>query len=124
MKETRLPDIRLEDISDPAEQHGVQLAVTRGEFDKSKLEFEKSKRLISSLLVAVLLVCFIAFIVFIVDAWRFHATTVREFAATLGEMEDELRDSQMSRINARMDRIEKALLEVPIDLADPLDQEK
>lgn len=115
MEETRQPDIPIEAISDSLAR-GPRL-VSEKEFEKSKREFEKSNRWITYLLVAVLLVCFLAIITFMIDAWRFHATTVREFAATLREMEDELRDSQLSRVNARMDRIEKALLEEPIDSA-------
>lgn len=120
MEETRQPDIPIEAISDPSVPGPKFLP--REEFEKSRREFEKSNQWIKYMLIAVLLVCFIAVVAFLFDAWRFHATTVREFAATLREMEDELRDSQLSRVNARMDRIEKALLEEPIDSAGPPDE--
>ncbi|MCK5247433.1 hypothetical protein KAR02_11065 [Candidatus Bipolaricaulota bacterium] len=114
MNGIRPPDISLEEISRP-EESTVRL-VSKDEFDESKKRLEKSNRWITGLLIAVLLVCFLAVIALLIDAWYFHATTVREFAATLREMEDELRDSQLSSVNARMDRIEKALLEEKLDL--------
>lgn len=113
MEETRLPDIPIEDISDPSVPPPRFLS--REEFEKSTRKLERSTRWITYMLIAVLLVCFFAVVAFLLDAWRFHATTVRELSATMQEVEDELRDSQLSRVNARIDRIERALLEEPIE---------
>jgi hypothetical protein len=120
MEGTRQPDIPIETISDPSARN--PRLVSQEDFEKSKRELEKSNRWIISLLIAVLLVCFLAVVAFLVDAWRFHATAVREFTATLQEAENELLDLRLSRVNTRLDAIEKTLNEEPTDSAGSPDE--
>lgn len=86
-KETKKPDISIKDISsDDKAMAEIQSDVQRHEHDL------RSQRKIMDwtfgFIIAILIICFIGYITFLIDAWRFHAESYNNFTDTLKVQEE------------------------------------
>jgi hypothetical protein len=103
---TQQPDIQLPTT---AIVENLQL-VPKKELDELKKEFRFQKNIqnwTSGFIVAILVVCFISFVTFIIDAWKFHGTTTKEYQTTIQELRDNNLDLKIETIRNKLDSLDK-----------------
>lgn len=61
---------------------------------------------------AILVVCVVAFITFLLDAWRFHAESYKQFTDTSILLEKESRDLREAQLNLKIDALQKEIDQV------------
>ncbi|MHB8261770.1 MAG: DUF948 domain-containing protein [Bacteroidia bacterium] len=89
--------------------------VSNKDFDEHKKDFDFQKSILNwtfGFVVAVLLVCFISFITFIIDAWKFHGDTTKEFNITVQELKKDNSTLKLENINEKLQSLEKKLEEL------------
>lgn len=83
--------------------------VSKKDFDDHKKDFDFQKIILNwtfGLVVAVLLVCFISFITFIIDAYKFHGDITKEYNTTIKELEKENSDLKLENVIEKLDELE------------------
>jgi len=109
--ETRPPDVLVSEMFDGS--RGLNLLARQEELERVTRRLEKTNRWILYFLVGALLICFLAFVTLVIDAWQFHASILRDFTVALRETDAELMDSRFSSIDTRLEWIEKTLRSLP-----------
>jgi len=75
-----------------------------------KEEFEKHKKILNwtfGFVVAALAICFTTFILLIIDAWRFHSSTVEKNSNIIERLEKENRELIFQALTERIKELEK-----------------
>ena len=103
-KATRQPDILLPttDIATPLQ------VVSQQDFDDHKKDFKFQKDILNwtfGFIVAILIVCFISFITFITDAWRFNSTTITEYNKNITDLKKENADLKTEKLNKAIEAL-------------------
>jgi hypothetical protein len=91
----------------PREKQTLQL-VTKEEFDKHTEALAGQKKLLDwtfGFIIAVLVVCVIGYLTFLLDALKFHSETEERFTEELHAAHKESIDSRFATINSRLDSI-------------------
>ena len=76
----------------------------------SQEDFDKHRKLLDwtfGFIVAVLIVCFTSFIVFVIDAWKFHSETIHENSKVIEELRKENGDLRIANLSKRVDDLER-----------------
>lgn len=76
----------------------------------SQEEFDKHRKILDwtfGFIVAVLIVCFSSFVVFVVDAWQFHSETIHENSKIIEELRKENADLRIGNLSKRVDDLER-----------------
>lgn len=61
------------------------------------------------IVIGVLIVFFVAFLGFVVDAWRFHATTYNEYQGTVQSLKDEIQKEREEQVAGRLEKIQQEI---------------
>lgn len=115
---TQQPDILL-----PSGTGDTLQLVSKKDFDEHKKDFNFQKNILNwtfGFIVAILIVCFFSFLTFIIDAWKFHSDTTKEYRQTIQELKSNNSDLKFQTIINKLDNIEKRTenLEVTIKTSD------
>jgi hypothetical protein len=76
----------------------------------SQEEFDKHRKILDwtfGFIVAVLIVCFTSFVVFVIDAWKFHSEMVQENSKVIEELKKENADLRIANLSKRVDALEQ-----------------
>ena len=57
-------------------------------------------------IVAVLIVCFLGFVTFLLDAWKFHSETNIEYSKTIEDLRKQNYDLKFNELSAKVDQIQ------------------
>lgn len=99
---------------------GMQIYPTIDEFEDHKKDFNFQKRISNwtfALVIAFLVVCFISFITFIIDAYKFHYDANKELNSTIKELKKENSDLKFENLNNKIESLEKKIEKTkPTDL--------
>jgi hypothetical protein len=101
----QIPDIPL-----PSPTGEPQQLVPRQEFEAHQKDFFFQKKILNwtfGLVVGVVIVCFISFITFMIDAWRFHSTTVQEYNKTVMELKNTNIDLKLELLKEQLKKEQK-----------------
>jgi hypothetical protein len=102
---TQQPDIPL-----PSSTGEVLQLVSKKDFDEHKKDFNFQKNILNwtfGFIVAILIVCFGSFLTFIVDAWKFHGETTKEYNKTIEELKSNNSDLKIEMLKNKIDILEK-----------------
>lgn len=103
------------DISIPDNVGNIKLGVSRGEFEEHIKDYTFQKSILNwtfYFLVTILIVCVISFITFIIDAWKFHTDTTKEYQKTVQEIKQENTILKINELNSKIEQLENKA-EVP-----------
>jgi uncharacterized membrane protein (DUF106 family) len=107
-------------IPSDANMAGMPLYPTIDQFEDHKKDFNFQKRISNwtfALVVAVLVVSFISFITFIIDAYKFHYDATKEINSTIKELKKENSDLKFENLNNKIESLEKKIKKTkPTDL--------
>lgn len=106
--------VKIEDIADKSSLElnatGAEiLIIPKEEFDRHRQELASQKKLLtwtSGFVVAALLTCFLAFISFAIDAWRFHSDTKAKLIEELRSNKEALLTKEIEILKGRLEHIE------------------
>src|ERR1035437_8423536 len=88
------------------------IGVSQVEFQEHKKDFEWQKKILnwtSAFIVAVLIVCFLGFITFLSDAWKFHSETTKEYSKTLEGLRKENYELRINDLSKKVKQLENKI---------------
>lgn len=101
---TQQPDIPLPPITGET----LQL-VSKKDFEDHRKDFIFQKSILNwtfGFIIAILIVCFFSFLTFIIDAWKFHSETTKEYQKTIQELKNNNSDLKIELLNYKIDVLE------------------
>lgn len=91
-KETKQPDIPIGDIS----SKNKAMAEIQSDINRHEQNIKSQKKLMDwtfGFIIAILIICFLGFITFLLDAWRFHTESYNKFTEIL-KIQEEINNSK------------------------------
>ena len=84
--------------------------ISKKEFEDHKKDTDFQKNTLNwtfGFIVAIVIVCVISFVTFIVDAWNLHSNTYKEYNQTIQELKQENTTLKLNEIKIKMEYLEK-----------------
>ena len=88
----------------------AEIGVSRQEFDEHRRDFAFQKSLLHwtfGFIVAILIVCFIAFITFIIDTYKFHTKATQDYNNEIQKLKSENKHLKFKDFDRRLNEMEK-----------------
>lgn len=100
------PDIPISSLQEEA----VFTPVSQEQFNEHLQSFRSQKRIQEwtlGLVIGIVLVVFISFVTFIIDAWKFHLETTKEYQKTIEKLKDDNITLKLYNLNNKIDSLQK-----------------
>jgi len=102
----------------PPSENKLELTpVSKEQFYEHVEKFNNQKRILDitfSIVVAIVVVLFIAFLTFILDAYKFHSETVKEYRMTIEKLKNENNDLKIKELNNKIDKLQQDISKLTI----------
>ncbi len=114
----QIPDIPLPSADSSSELR----LVSQNDFDAHKKDFDFQKSIINwtfGFIVAILIVCFFSYVTFLMDAWKFHDETTKDYRETLKELHEKNVDLKIQLLENKIEQSQKEKTEQKVQSTKP-----